>query len=488
MANQPATTSRKRTLTIVLTVFAAVATYLVLPPDVNELGRRTAAIFVVAAVFWATEAIPLFATSLLIVGLLIVAVAGDGGLATKLPALSAWPEADGQRVAIHYKSILASFASPVIMLFLGGFLLSRAVIKHGLDKVFAARMLRPFTGSPALLVFGVLGISAFFSMWISNTATAAMMIVIIAPLVKSLPAKDRFHRALVLAVPFGANIGGIGTPIGTPPNAIAIGLLRSAGYQISFTDWMLLAVPLAVLLLVLAGIALLSIFPPEKGLQIEPVERSGRLDGRGRATLVLLVITIGLWLTSKWTGLSDAAVALLAATGLTTLGLLDRFDLRAIDWDVLILMWGGLALGDAMMSSGLVEYGMQLPLIDTLRGLPGPMGAFIFAAFIVVVAMLLSTFMSNTATAALLIPMALQLVPGSEGAQLAILGALACSCAMAMPVSTPPNAIAFATGQVPAVSLIRAGGLVSVIAVILLLIGYKMVIPLWINLESVAMP
>jgi len=469
-------TPQKRLLICAGTAVAAVATYFLLPASMDELARRTVAIFLVAAIFWATEALPLYATSLCIIGMEILFLADKGGLARMLPARSPIPEDQ----SLNYTLFFESFSSGIIILFMGGFLLSAAVTKHGLDRAIASRILQPFNRHPLMLVFGVLMITAFFSMWMSNTATTVMMLAIISPLVRALPIDDKFHRAVILAVPFGANIGGVGTPIGTPPNAVALAALRQSGYDIGFVDWMLMAVPLATLLLIVAGLLLYKFFPPDKGLVLPPLEKpKEKISTKGRWTLIILGFAILLWLTGKWHGLASPAVALLAAAALTALGVLRKHDVDSIDWNVLILMWGGLSLGKAMEETHLIEYIAQLPIAQ-LQG-------FMLAVAIVVLSVVLSTFMSNTATAIVIVPMVIALV-GADGSpvQLVILTALACSFAMAMPVSTPPNAIAFATGKIPVSALIRSGTLVSMICIVVLLLGYQWVLPLfpWAQIAS----
>lgn len=475
-----------RSLTICsVTAVLAVLTYYLLPAELNELARRTAAIFVVAAIFWATEALPLYATSLCIIGFEIVFLADKGGMAGILPMHSDWPtNAAGQAMHLNYKTFLASWAAPVIMLFMGGFLLSSAVSRHGLDRVIAAKLLRPFSSSPAKLLFGILGITAFFSMWMSNTATAAMMLAIVAPVLAKLPRTDRFHRGAILAVPFGANIGGIGTPIGTPPNAVALGALRDAGYNIGFLEWMMMAVPLAVLLVIVAGVLLLWFYRPDKNIKLPEIEKAENLNGMGKLTLLILGMTILLWLTSKLTGISDAAVALLAAAALTALRVLDKKDVDSIDWNVLLLMWGGLSLGSAMQSTGLVDFLVQSPVIANLNSNPDMSSNMLIAAGVVFFTLTLGTFMSHTAATALLVPIVMGLAPGSP-VQMVVLTALAASFAMAMPVSTPPNAIAFATGDIPASSMIRSGGLISIVACCVLLVGQGTVIPMMLSTPQV---
>jgi sodium-dependent dicarboxylate transporter 2/3/5 len=487
--NQPNQAARRRSVTIcVLTAAVAVAAYYLLPSDMNELARRTITIFIVAAVFWATEALPLYATSLCIIGLEILFLADHGGLAQVLPARSAFPvDETGMTMSLSSSDFLQSFASPIIILFMGGFLMSSAVTKHGLDRVIGAKLLRPFSHKPITLVFGVLCITAFFSMWMSNTATTAMMLAIITPLVRDLPKDDRFHRAVILAVPFGANIGGIGTPIGTPPNAVALAALRMEGYQIGFIDWMMLAVPLVLIMLTVTGFLLYRFFPPTPGMPLPEVPKAREISGPGRMTLIILACTIVLWMTSKWHGVNDAVIALIAAAALTALRVLDRRDVDSIDWNVLLLMWGGLSLGDAMIKTGMVGYIIDLPVIDAVVSLPGPLSGVLLAVIIVVLSITMASFMSHTAAAALIVPVALALSADQAG-QLVILTALSTSFAMAMPISTPPNAMAFATGQVPVGSMIRSGGLISMISVLVLLAGYQLILPLFLKLSHVPMP
>jgi sodium-dependent dicarboxylate transporter 2/3/5 len=462
------------------TVLAAIGLYYILPSSMNELARRTVPIFFVAAIFWATEVMPLFATSLCIVAVLILSLAHEGGLAGLLPASSEFPTGpDGEAIRLSYKEFLIPFSSGIIILFMGGFLLSAAVTKHGIDRAVAARILRPLCRTPIMLIFGVLGITAFFSMWMSNTATSAMMLAIIAPIVRSLPKGDRFHRGVILAVPFGANIGGIGTPIGTPPNAVALGRLRDAGMSIGFIEWMMAVMPLMLSLLVVAGFLLYWFFPAEEDTQIPPIEQPRELGGMGRLTLWMLGLTILLWLTGKWTGISEAVVALLAAAALTALRVLDRNDVDSIDWNILLLMWGGLTLGHAIEVTQLDQFIVSLPIAE--------LSGFWLILLIASVTIVLANFMSNTAAANLLIPMVMALTTvQSEQVGLAILVALSASFAMAMPVATPPNAMAFATGKIPASSLIRSGGLISLIAMVALLIGYQVMIPWLIQISGAA--
>lgn len=470
LAHQPIPRPKRSQVVMILATAALSAgLYFLLPASIDELQRRMVCVFVVAAMFWAFEVLPLYATSLLAIALMILLLATDGGLADALPGIQALPEG----TSISYKPFLAAFGSNIIILFMGGFLLSAALTKHQIDRAIAAKVIRPFTKNPMMLMYGVLLISAFFSMWMSNTATAAMMIAILRPILKQLPLEDAYHRGLVLAVPFGANIGGVGTPIGTPPNAVAYAAINAAAPgTISFLQWMMIGVPLALILLALVGQLLYRTHPPEASLALPTIEGPKRISWYGKLTLSILIATVVLWLTGEWHGIGAGTVALLAAVALTALSVLDKHDVDSIDWNILILMWGGLAMGVGIEQSGLGE----LVASADLAGLPG--GVFGLSAAVVVLSIVLSTFMSNTATANLLVPIVLALaLAAPERAQLAVLCALGCSFAMAMPVSTPPNAIAFATGEVRASTLFKLGGLVSIFSGGVLIFAYQFVLP-----------
>ena len=251
--------------------------------------------------------------------------------------------------ALDAAVFIAPFASDTILLFMGGFLLSAAITKHGIDRVIAGKILQPFARSPLLLLFGVLGLTAFLSMWMTNTATAAMMIAMVRIVAGALPEdeKDRFQRALLLAVPFGANIGGVGTPIGTPPNAIGFGALNAAGYDVTFLRWMVVMVPVEIVMLAIVGFLLYALFKPSPGLKLPTIEPPQKLTANTILTLLILATTITLWLTSGFHGVKPGVVALLATTALAALGVIDGDDVNSIKWNVLILMWGSLSLGVA---------------------------------------------------------------------------------------------------------------------------------------------
>jgi sodium-dependent dicarboxylate transporter 2/3/5 len=412
-------------------------------------------IFVLAALLWVTEALPLFATALLLIGLQIILLANPGGWSGF--GFSSGPSP-------HYRQIVASAADPVLMLFFGGLLLARAAVKEGVDKAMSSLLLRPFGGRPMFVTLGIMLVTAIFSMWMSNTATTAMMMTLVAPMVAQVSAGDPFRKMLVLAVPFAANIGGIGTPISSPPNAIAVSFLNQVGHSISFLEWMLVAVPLMVGLLLIAWQILWRFFRPHQtDLRISAATH--RLTPRGWFVVVVFVVTVLLWVTDRWHGLPPAVVALLPIVTFTATGLLDRRDVNSLEWNILILIAGGIALGA----------GMQLTKLDQkiVSWLPATSAGILpLLLMLVLGTVLFGTFMSNTAAANLILPIGISSASVAGGAplavQVAISIALAASMSMALPVSTPPNAIAYGSGEIKTRDMALAGSILGALAVLLI--------------------
>jgi solute carrier family 13 (sodium-dependent dicarboxylate transporter), member 2/3/5 len=440
----------------------------------NEVLPREASfmvgIFVLAALLWMTEALPLFATSLLVIGLQILLLANPGG----------WPGLGfEQGVGPGFQDILAAAVDPVIVLFFGGLLLARAAVKEGVDGAMASLMLRPCGGGPRAVLLGIMAVTAVFSMWMSNTATAAMMITLVVPLLAALAPGEPFRKALVLAVAFAANIGGMGTPIGSPPNAIAVSYLRGAGYPLTFIEWMLLAVPLMCALLILAWLVLWLLYPPRTaGLRLEPARKP--MTPRGWYAVVVFAITAGLWLSEPWHGLPAAVVALLPAIAFTATRLLDQRDVNSLDWNILILIAGGISLGAGVRMTGLDE-----AVVSWLGGGDAAMAGITGLAILALVTLALSTLMSNTAAANLILPIGISLATGVGPAtgsvviQFATCIALTASVSMALPVSTPPNAIAYARGEVSTRDMVLPGAVIGLLAVVFLVGGIGPVLRLW---------
>lgn len=433
-------------------LLGAVVFVVPLAVDIDGLtasGQRMLAIFLLAIVLWVTEAIPLVATAVLVI-LLQVLLISDQALGG--PPGAALPAAD----------YFAALADPVIILFLGGFLIADGAARFGLDRNLAAVMLRPFRGDARRTVLGLMAITAVLSMFVSNTATTATMFAVVLPILAALPAGPS-RTGLALAIPVAANVGGIGTPVGSPPNAIALGALQAQGEGVSFLGWMLLAVPLMVVVLLFAWWFLTRRYiPADTPMELE---LSASFD-RSPAAIVFTVVaagTIVLWLTEPLHGVASSTVGFVPVVALLATGVMGGDDLRTLQWPVLWLVGGGIALGAGIGATGLDRWVLDLV---TWERLP----LTLLVALLVLVGLGLSTVISNSATANLLIPLALSLAVGLpiDATAIGVIVALACALAMALPISTPPNAVAYATGEVDTRAMATSGLVIGGVGAVLL--------------------
>ncbi len=443
----------KKIILLLITNISTLTVYFLLPDACPEAGKRTAAIFVIAALFWAFEIIPLYATSIFVVILLIL-------------SLSIFSNSIGPNKS-NYQTFLLPFSSPVIILLFSSFVLAQAVRKYEIDKIILSRLLKIFGNKPICILYGFMITTAILSMWLSNTATTSMMIAMIFPLLSKLDPDDNFKKAIVLGIAFGANIGGIGTPIGTPPNAIALGILRDHGYNIDFLTWMKLAVPLVFLLLLSTGIILYLMFYPKYKMVRFDIPGIINLNNKGKLTIAILLLTILLWLTSPIHQIPESIIGLVAVGLLAGIQIINNEDLKKIEWDILVLIWGGLALGKGIEVSGLANWIFQLPLFEY-------QGTALVAIFCIL-GILMSMTISNTATASLLLPIAINL-PIENHLFLVITVTISSSLAMALPISTPSNAIAFATKSITSKDMLKSGIIVCLLSIFVILIGYKLVL------------
>lgn len=413
--------------------------------DAQEI---TTGILLIAAVLWVSEWVSLFVVSFLILALQTVWL---------LPELAAQDIASS--AAIFYDS----FFNNIILLFLGGFVLSALMQKYGLDIRFAQAILARTKGKPSATLLGIIFACAFLSMWISNTATTAMMLTIIFPLLKHIDEHHRFRVALVLSVPFACNIGGIGTPIGTPPNAIALSYLTQKGFSISFLQWMMLTFPFLIIFLLSLWQLLLRLYPANGLILQLQTRETGEFTSKHWFAIAIFVVTALGWFFGSTLGLSTGTVALLPVITAFWFGLLDTGDFRKLPWDILYIISGGLALGVALKLSGLGEV-----LVGSLPMAISPILIIAIAGF---TAALMSTVMSNTATAGLVIPLVMSLdISNNMMLSLVTTLALMCSMAMALPVTTPPNAIAFSSRAIDGKEMLVCGGLITIIGFLVVVI------------------
>lgn len=396
----------------------------------RQLGYGDAVDFVfllaiLAVGLWVTEAIPPFAVGILIVTMLVFGFGTD------------YLFDESTSVDIY----VGTWTSNVVWLLLGGFFLAEGMKEAELDRYLFRLAVRRFGDSPERLLMGLMFVTAFASMVMSNTATTAMMISSIMPLIRVLGARSNYAIALLTGIPAAATVGGIGTIIGSTPNAIAVGALQERGIQVTFVDWMLVGMPTALLLVYLFYRYLsrtLRIADTELDIaQIPASTRSVSPEVR-RSVVVTLIATIALWVTEPLHGIPVAATSALPILLLTLTQVINSDKVRTLPWDTLMLVAGGLALGIA-----LVEVGLAAIVMEQINRLPVPVVAVAFLFSLIGV--LLSNVMSNTAAAAILMPLAVTL-PMPFGVAVPVIVAISCSCALLLPVSTPSNAVAYATG------------------------------------------
>lgn len=429
--------------------------------------QRVIAIFVFAALMWIFEVIPNWTTSVLIIVISLLTVSNKGlGFLCK-------PE---YGTLVPYKDIMAAFADPVVMLFLGGFVLAIMATKYGLDVTLARTLLKPFGTKPKMVLLGFLIIISVFSMFMSNTATAAMMLAFLAPVLAVLPNDDKGKIGLALSIPIAANLGGMGTPIGTPPNATAVKFLAQAGVDVGFAEWAISMVPYVIVMILFAWVLLLLFFPfKTKKLVLEIPENKRKNDWKTYTVWITFGLTILLWATEQLTGINSNIVALIPLAVFTCTGIFGKDDIKEINWSVLWLVAGGFALGTDLQGTGLAKV-----LIEAI-----PFGSMSVVLVILVagfVTYFLSNFISNSATAALVIPILVVVAMGmadpaaANNAAFVALGgthamiifvAICASLAMLFPISTPPNAIAASTGLVQTKDMAKVGIIIGVVGFIL---------------------
>lgn len=464
-------------------LIAFAAMYVLFRPDsLDRPAEIVAAVGVLMAIWWATDAIPLPVTAML-------------PLVT-FPVLGVMPMAD----------TAAPYANPIIFLFLGGFIVALAVERSQLHRRIALIIFSALGKSGAGLVAGFMLVAALLSMWISNTSTVLMLFpiamslgLVVGETSSELTDREKrdFQIALLLGLAYGASIGGVATLVGTPTNAFMVGFLQSEyEIEIPFAQWMLIGLPVTVILLPLGWFLLTRIlfqvrFVSSEETRAELNRRYDALGGMSAAewrTGFLFALLVTGWVLRKqiaaWTGLeglTDTGIAIAAATlafiipsGTDRQGLVAWEDTRRLPWGVLVLFGGGLSLAAALSSSGLTLWlGQQL----------APLGAVNHVLLVIVLTALvifLTELTSNVATTATLLPVvaALAVELGIDPLMFVVPVTIAASCAFMLPVATPPNAIVFSTGEVRIGDMMRAGLGLNLFAIILISLLALFLVPL----------
>ena len=443
------------TLVVVLLMWFLPASFFGIE-GLTVVQQRTIAIFCYAALMWMFEIIPAWATSVTTIVFLLIAVSNKGLANETMGSL------------VNYKDLMASFADPIIMLFLGGFVLAITASKVGLDVVLARVLLKPFGTDPKWVLLGFLTLISVMSMFMSNTATAAMMLAFLAPVLRTLPADGGGRVSLAMSIPIAANIGGLGTPIGTPPNAIAIGQLAAMDINVGFAAWMIRFVPVVIIMIVFSWWLLQMLFPfKAKDVKIViNTNEEHKMDWKFWVVTITFIATILLWMTGELTHLNSNVVALIPFGVFALLGIFKRDDFAKIDWHVLWMVAGGFAIGTALNKTGLAA-----ALVESI-----PFGSWSAIVVLVIAGLLgwlLSNFIANSSAANLLVPI-LAVVGTAMSEQLGAFGgvttllvcvAASTSFAMLLPISTPPNAIACSTGLIQTKDMTKVGLIVGLVGI-----------------------
>ncbi len=412
-----------------------------------EQGVNTGlAILIFAAILWLTEAIHISVTAILV------------------PILAVFFG------VFETKQAMSNFANPIIYLFFGGFVLAAALRHQQIDTLIAQKLLLVSKGKLSVACFMLFGVTTLLSMWISNTATTAMMLPLAVGILQQLDRKT-YHSTyvfLLLGIAYSANIGGIGTLVGSPPNAIA-----AAQAGLSFSDWLKFGIPTVVLLLPMMLLTLYWFFKPDLSAKCELDVATQKLTFQGKLTLFIFLATVICWILSAplakaLGGISqfDTVVALCAVVLLAGLGLVSWKKIESTtDWGVLVLFGGGLTLSAVLKTTGTSVF-----LAHWMTDIFGSthMSLFVFAVIAFVV--MLTEFASNTASAALLVPVfaAIAEALGVSPVMLSVLIGIAASCAFMLPVATPPNAIVYGSGYVKQSEMVRVGMIVNLLSILVL--------------------
>ncbi len=451
------------------------------PPGLSEVAWITAAVAILMAAWWATEAVPVAITAIL--PLILFPLLGVADM----------------------KTAATPYAHPINFLFLGGFILALSMQRWNLHRRVALNIILFVGTPPQAIVVGFMIATAFLSMWISNTATTMMMLPVALSVIGVLtdnpdldpengdpsvrPVLDQnsrnFATALLLAIAYSANVGGMGTLIGTGPNALVAAFLKDhAGLDIGFVQWMAIGVPVIFLMLPAVWLTLTRLAYPfavpktRKGASVirDGLSEMGPITSAEKRLTSLFVVVAGLWILRPWLsipGLTDTGIAMFGALMLFLIPagsggkgefLLNWERTLRLPWGVLILIGGGLSLAAAVSSTGLAQWAggkiMALELTDMLM----------LIAAIVTLIVFLTELTSNTATTAALLPVvaAIAAAGGLDAIYLAAPAALAASCAFMLPVATPPNAIVFSTGLVSIPQMVRAGIIVNLFGIVML--------------------
>ncbi|MBT8114219.1 MAG: DASS family sodium-coupled anion symporter [Arenicella sp.] len=447
----------------------------------NPAADKVIAVAVWMIVWWISEAVSISVTALLPI--------------TVFPLVG----------VMEIKDVASQYGSPTVFLFFGGFVMALALEKVNLHKRIALNIVRLTGSSPDRIIFGFMLATAFLSMWISNTATTVVMLPIALSVISLLMtdsarlsgAERNFALSLMLGIAYAANVGGVATIIGTPPNVVAVGFLHNEmGLQISFLQWMLVGIPFSLLMLGVVFLVVVKLVYPnglaqlDKSQQVIESElaKLGTLQARERRVLIIFITVIALWVLrtsiNRWMPfieLSDAGISLLAAMALFCIPfrlnkgsfILQWDDTTRLPWGILILFGGGLSLAGALSQTGVIQF------IGDLVSANQALSMLAIVALLITIMLFMTELMSNVALTAIFVPVVAGIALGLDEQVLTMVipVTMAASCAFMLPMATPPNAIVFSSGHIKVHQMVRAGVLLNIVSVLVLIVFANFVVP-----------
>jgi sodium-dependent dicarboxylate transporter 2/3/5 len=453
LAIDTGTKPRRSVLKFVISLVVAIAMVFVLKePQFTDSQLYVIFLLFFAIGLWITEAIPAFAVSLFIIAFLVFAMGN--------PFFNSAPE--------NIEQYVTTFSSSVIWLMLGGFFIALAMKKTKLDELFFQFAVRISGKNPRSLLFGLMITTMITSMLMSSAAATAMVVASITPLITSLGKNSGVTKALLLGVPLAAIVGGMGTIIGTPANAIAVGQLTNNGMGISFLEWTMFAIPIAIVLTVISGFVLIMLFlrdntPIDPDLiESKRVAQTREIKVQRRIVITILIVTILLWLAGSYLDITVASVTAVPLVFLTLTGIVSGEDVRGLPWDTLLLVAGGLSLGVALQHTHLLGH-------YSARMLGMGLHPIVILFILAYLTMLLANFMSASAIVTVFVPIAFVLLPALQK-EAAIIIALATSAGMFLPVSDIPNSIVHATGYIEQKDFLKSGLVVGLLGPALIIV------------------
>lgn len=471
----------KRYVSIFFLVLVSVLLYgILLWLEIPATMAQTLALSLFIVLMWVTEIIPLYVTAMF--PLLLFPLSG----------------------LLDIRTVAKAYGNPVIFVFIGGFFIALALEKYALHRRIALFILSRYSTSVRSLLWAFAGATALLSMWISNTATAILMLPIAISIIKYLEEQTSFSsqdisntsKALIILLAYASNIGGIATLVGTPPNMVMASLVNELlQYRVSFLQWFLVGFPTAFILLWIAyEIVSRALFPVTSFFRLDALrerfrqdyQKLGKISSEEKKVLVILLLTAVLWIVREplsylpgLGGLDDASVAVLAAilffivpghssANAKNTALLAWSDTQKLPWGLWILFGGGLALADVLEKSGVLQWAGQA-LVTYI-----PIRSFGFMCILGILTVALTEFMSNVAQVSILVPLFIGIAKAADIEVLPLIYyiTILSSCGFMMPMGTPPNAIAFGSGYLSMRDMVRAGLIVNIMAVILMLVLY----------------